>query len=82
MDHDTRRLDPHDPALPPPQRACYECGGRLVDVRLLSNMDVELQRVNVMFGARSSIQTRVCLSCGAVRLYALQPTILEPKPPT
>ena len=80
MDHDTRRLDANDPGLPPPQRPCYECGGRLVEARLVTNQNVELQRVSARFGLspRSLIQTLVCLSCGAVRFYAVQPDKLDP----
>lgn len=80
MDHDTRRLDANDPVLPPPQRPCYECGGRMIGARPLSQYDVELYRQESrgMFGPSSKIQARVCVECGAVRFYAVQPDKLDP----
>ena len=81
MDHDTRRLDANDPVLPPPQRPCYECGGRMVAAGLKANYEVQLYRLGTggMFGNGSRVQTWVCRSCGSVRIYAVRPDNLEPK---
>jgi len=80
MDHATRRLDATDPLLPPPQRPCYECGGPMIEAGLTSYRDVQLYRRGTLGLASeaSKVQTLVCRTCGAVRLYALQPANLVP----
>ena len=80
MDHPTRRLDANDPELPPPQRPCYECGGRMVQATFRAGYDLQLfnQGTRPFSGKSSEIQTLVCLECGALRLYAEHPAKLDP----
>jgi hypothetical protein len=65
MDHPTRRLDE------PPPPTCADCGGILIEARLLTTAKIRLAPPKGLYPENTGIRVKVCSGCGLVKLYAI-----------